>query len=130
MIEDNSLDIEIIELSIDEINSSLSPQIKMTYIKTYKDFTDKFHNNLELFYKQDLILSDMNIPGTNGIEIMKLFKKNEKLESIPFIFFTSSLFEREVESAYLNGASDYILKPESFLDNCKVMKKLYEVYGS
>lgn len=130
MIEDNSLDIEIIELAVSEVNSDLSSEIKMTYIKTLHEFDEHLDKNQSLLKKQDIILSDMNIPGTNGVELMKSFKKFEQLVNIPFIFFTSSLFEKEVEDAYLHGASDYILKPESFEDNCKVIKKLHEVYGS
>jgi len=129
MIEDNSLDIEIIELAVNEVNNDESININMSFIQTFKEFNSEIEKSPNIFKEQDLILSDMNIPGTNGIELMISVKKIESLNNIPYIFFTSSLFEKEVENAYLHGAADYILKPESFEENCKVLKKLVEVYG-
>jgi two-component system cell cycle response regulator len=38
----------------------------------------------------DLILSDVHIPETNGVEFLKMVKGHPKLRSIPFILFTAS----------------------------------------
>jgi two-component system cell cycle response regulator len=38
----------------------------------------------------DLILSDVHMPETNGVEFLKIVKGDPKLRSIPFILFTAS----------------------------------------
>ncbi len=123
IIEDNSLDLEIISIAISELK--LNDDISIQILKSKNDILN-FLNSPKTTI--DVILSDMNLIEINGLEIIKMFK-NEKYQDVPYIFFTSSLYEEEVEEAYLNGASDYIIKPESFEDNCKVIKKIFEVYG-
>jgi len=57
----------------------------------------------------DLILSDYNLPGYNGLEAL-LFVKESRPHT-PFIFITGTLDDEEkVAQAILSGASGYILK--------------------
>ncbi len=124
LIEDNDLDIEIFNLALDQVINDFNIEINITYITSLIQINSFLKDSNAQF---DVILSDMNLPGTNGIDVMKKFKQS-KFKNIPYVFFTSSLYEKEVEVAYLEGASDYIIKPESFLDNCKLLKKIYDVY--
>ena len=63
-----------------------------------------------------LILLDLNLPGTDGLEVLKQIKGNSRLASIPVIIFSSSSNSRDVEAAYNGGANSYLRKPQSYSD--------------
>lgn len=58
-----------------------------------------------------IILLDLNMPGTDGFEVLSELKKDEKLRIIPVVVLTTSSSERDVETCYKAGASGYIQKP-------------------
>jgi len=59
----------------------------------------------------DLILLDVEMPGTNGYEAMQKLRENEAYKDIPVIFL-SAMDDAESEIEGLNlGAVDYIHKP-------------------
>lgn len=59
----------------------------------------------------DLILMDINMPGTNGIEACRHIKHSELWRDIPIIMVTSSTVAEDLQQAFLAGAMDYITKP-------------------
>lgn len=61
----------------------------------------------------DLIILDLNLPGTDGRELLNRFKRDETLKSIPVIILTTSDLDADIEHAYTSGANTYIVKPES-----------------
>ncbi|MDB6170479.1 MAG: hybrid sensor histidine kinase/response regulator [Verrucomicrobia bacterium] len=56
----------------------------------------------------DLILSDFNMPGYNGLEALDLARKTTPL--VPFIFMSGTIGEDRAIEALRSGASDYVLK--------------------
>jgi two-component system, response regulator len=65
-----------------------------------------------------IVLLDLNLPGTDGREVLTEIKRDESLRHIPVIVLTTSNDERDVEACYLAGANSYIQKPvdmEGFL---------------
>jgi len=59
----------------------------------------------------DLILSDLMMPKTDGLQLCKNLKTNEKTSHIPFILLTAKTeIEAKLEGLQL-GADDYIAKP-------------------
>lgn len=57
----------------------------------------------------DLIISDYNLPDTNGLEVLLLMK--DKFPAIPFVFVTGMLNDEEkTAETILRGADGYILK--------------------
>lgn len=59
----------------------------------------------------DLILLDVLMPGLNGYEVCRLFKRDAALSDVPVIF-TTSLDATEAEVLGLSaGAIDYVTKP-------------------
>jgi CheY-like chemotaxis protein len=68
--------------------------------------------------RPSLILLDLNLPGTDGRDVLKEIKADPHLRSLPVVVLTTSKDERDIESCYANGASSYITKPvdmEGFL---------------
>ncbi len=56
----------------------------------------------------DLILSDYQLPGFNGLEALQLAR--EFAPDIPFIFFSGTLGEERAIDAVRSGAADYVVK--------------------
>lgn len=59
----------------------------------------------------DLVLSDINMPNMNGLELIAEMKKNELLSSIPVVLVTTEGSEKKIEESIRLGASKYIKKP-------------------
>lgn len=59
----------------------------------------------------DLILMDIMMPGTNGIEGCRLVHSQQAFQDIPIIMLTSMRDTHILESAFEEGAMDYVLKP-------------------
>lgn len=64
--------------------------------------------------KPDLILLDVNLPDTSGVEVCRKLKANEALRHIPVILMTGEAREVAQKIEGLGtGAEDYLLKPIS-----------------
>ncbi len=59
----------------------------------------------------DLILLDMVMPGTSGMETLKSIRKNSTLAAIPVIFLDEGGDDRTELEGYRSGADDFIKKP-------------------
>lgn len=66
-----------------------------------------FLNAIQKF-NPDIILSDYNLPGFSGAEVLEICK--EKIPDIPFLFVTGYLDENVAVNFIRKGAWDYILK--------------------
>ena len=62
----------------------------------------------------DIIFLDLNMPCKNGYECLTEIKKNENLKHLPVVIFSTSLQQQSVNAVYEQGASLYIVKPNSF----------------
>jgi CheY-like chemotaxis protein len=58
-----------------------------------------------------LILLDLNLPGTDGREVLEQIKQDDTLKSIPVVVFTTSSNPKDIETCYRYGVNGYILKP-------------------
>ena len=58
-----------------------------------------------------IILLDLNLPGTDGREVLRQIKQDEDLKVIPVLVFTTSNHEADIKACYQAGANSYIQKP-------------------
>ncbi|MEW6493696.1 MAG: response regulator [Cyanobacteriota bacterium] len=58
-----------------------------------------------------VILLDLNLPGTDGREVLEQIKKDDEFKNIPVVVFTTSSNPKDIEACYRYGASGYIIKP-------------------
>ena len=59
----------------------------------------------------DLLLLDLNLPGTSGHELLERMRGVPLLERLPVIVLTSSQHQADVERARGNKATAYMAKP-------------------
>jgi len=62
----------------------------------------------------DIIISDIQMPGINGIKLCKLLKEDERTALIPVVLITGYDDEQDLLSSLKSGADDYVTKPLSF----------------
>ncbi len=84
----------------------------------------------------NLIISDIVMPGINGIELCKQLKIDEKTSHIPVILLTARSLEENKIEGFETGADDYVIKPFNIstlivrINNLIVSrKKLRELFG-
>ena len=63
--------------------------------------------------KTSIVILDIMLPGMNGLEILKILKKDEKTKNIPVIMLTAKGEEADIIEGLKLGADDYITKPFS-----------------
>jgi CheY-like chemotaxis protein len=78
----------------------------VTIFRTGKEFVD-FINQEHV--KIDLIFMDFLIPLINGIEAVRIFRKQTK--NIPIVMITAYSSEQAKAEAYIAGCNEFILKP-------------------
>jgi len=61
-----------------------------------------------------LILLDLKLPKINGLDLLNIIKKDEKIQSIPIAILTSSTEDSDMLQAYRMGVNSYIVKPIDF----------------
>jgi CheY-like chemotaxis protein len=71
-----------------------------------------------------VVLLDLNLPGTDGREVLTEIKKDEQLRHIPVIVLTTSNDRRDVEACYQAGANSYIQKPVDMDGFLKAIERL------
>ena len=59
----------------------------------------------------DIILTDINMPNMNGIELLTEVKKDEMLKSIPVVMITTEGSDKVMEESMRLGAQGYVKKP-------------------
>jgi two-component system chemotaxis response regulator CheY len=61
----------------------------------------------------DLILSDINMPTMDGLELVRQLQTVESVKGVPIVMITTEAGESHVVQALSNGARGYIRKPFS-----------------
>ncbi|MEB3312063.1 MAG: response regulator [Snowella sp.] len=61
--------------------------------------------------RPSLILMDLNLPGTDGREVIQQIKQRDRLKAIPIVVLTTSANPKDIETCYFYGANSYLVKP-------------------
>lgn len=75
-----------------------------------------------------VILLDLNLPGTDGREVLAEIKNDPQLKQIPVIVLTTSKDERDVEACYRCGANSYVQKPVDVDGFMKAIERLNDYW--
>lgn len=85
----------------------LEPSYKIILMKSGVQALGYIKNNPA----PDILLLDMVMPGTSGLDVLKALKEDKKSEEIPVIFLTSMDDNSVQLEGYRMGAVDFLQKP-------------------
>lgn len=71
-----------------------------------------------------LILLDLNLPDTTGIDILRRVKENQYLKSAPVVVLTTTDDAQEIKRCYELGCNVYITKPVNYESFANAIRQL------
>jgi CheY-like chemotaxis protein len=73
----------------------------------------------------DVIVSDLNMPGKNGLDLLHDIKSDPALLHIPVIIISTSFTSTIINKCMSSGAHAFHTKPDSFVEYDTFAKKIY-----
>lgn len=73
--------------------------------------------------KPDLILLDINLPGMDGFEVLKLLKDRDGTRNTPVIAISANAMPKDIEKGFETGFDDYITKPINIKELLSTVKE-------
>lgn len=70
----------------------------------------------DLSERTSLVLMDLNLPGIDGLQLLKAFRQRDPHRQVPVIVLTTSSHPRDIASCYAAGADAYVTKPLALED--------------
>jgi two-component system, chemotaxis family, chemotaxis protein CheY len=61
--------------------------------------------------RYDLIITDINMPDVNGLELIHFIRRSEQYRDTPLVIISTQATERDVERGKKLGANAYVPKP-------------------
>lgn len=89
---------------------------------------DYLNNNDATVKEASLILLDIDLPGVNGIELLKKLRKDEHVALVPVIMFSTSDNPADVKECYSNGANAYVVKPAGIDQLASSLTSIYNFW--
>ena len=74
----------------------------------------------------DLILLDINLPGIDGYEVLKMIRENSQIKNIPVIAVTANAMKSDIEKGTEAGFDDYVTKPIVVSDLLGAINKILD----
>jgi CheY-like chemotaxis protein len=107
-VEDNEADVEMVRRSLrEEI-----PVCNLTVANDGSEALDRLFKpgKLSDLTRPHMILLDLNMPGMNGKEALKVIKADEHLKAVPVVILTSSGAPVGLRESYAHHANCYVVK--------------------
>lgn len=74
----------------------------------------------------DLVLMDIQLPGINGIEALKLLRADSRTHAIPIIAFTASVTPSDRSQVTAAGFNAFLSKPLDLKEFVATIKRLVD----
>lgn len=77
----------------------------------------------------DLVFLDLNMPLKNGITCLKEIYHHNLLPDTPIVIYSTSKDMSDIDESYKYGARFYIVKPASFTELKRIIKRAISILG-
>jgi two-component system chemotaxis response regulator CheY len=74
----------------------------------------------------DLIITDINMPDINGLELIGFVKSNPEYKDIPLVIVSTEKSDEDKKRGLALGASGYVVKPFTKEDLMSMIKNVLE----
>ncbi|MDA8106862.1 MAG: response regulator [Nitrospiraceae bacterium] len=71
----------------------------------------------------DLIITDINMPDINGLELISFVKNNPRFAHLPIVIVSTERSEEDKKRGMALGATAYVTKPFKSLELQEIIKK-------
>jgi CheY-like chemotaxis protein len=129
LVEDDANDVFLMQRALEK-NGIRSPlqivndgQEALDYLQHTGEFSDRTR-----FPFPSVILMDLKMPRSSGLEVLRWLRDNPVCPSIPAIVFSASRVESDVSEAYKLGATSYFVKPVDFNDLLELVRLMHDYW--
>lgn len=112
LIEDDELDVISVRRSLSKLDKDYKLEIAYNGKEALTMLKEKQ-------LQPDVILLDLNMPKMNGIEFLRILRKDEQLRDMKVFIMTTSAETADRVMTESLGVSGYIIKPLNYTDNTK-----------
>jgi two-component system chemotaxis response regulator CheY len=74
----------------------------------------------------DFLITDWNMPGMQGIDLLKTVRADEKLSTLPVLMVTAETKREQIIEAAQAGVNGYIVKPFTAATLKEKIEKIFE----
>lgn len=113
LVEDEKSIQRLVAYNLEKIN------YKVILKESAEEALDYLKNTASL---PDIIISDVLLPGMNGINFCRLIKTDPKTSDIPVIILSSVDFDFYRQGAEISGADYFLTKPFRIKDFIEIIK--------
>lgn len=118
IIEDSDEDFEALRRIINQVSSFALSIDRCLDGDDALDFLNQegIYSTSKNIARPELIILDLNLPGTDGREILVTIKQSKTLKFIPVVVLSTSANPQDIEDCYQSGVNSYMLKPMNISD--------------
>jgi CheY-like chemotaxis protein len=123
VVEDSSADFEAIQRAFKKLGMKNpvyhceSGEKALDFLYHKNEFSDEKSSP-----RPGVVLLDLNLPGTDGREVLKTIKADPSTKSIPVVVLTTSDSDKDIKECYQYGANSYMTKPANWEDFFKAIE--------
>lgn len=122
VLEDSKIDFKILKKAFEKNNF----EGEILFFQNAEDARHYLDESLEkgCQYLPHIILSDLNLCGTSGLDFLAEIRAEKRFGPIPIIIVSNSNNPADVKESYARGASAYLLKKvefDEFVDDIKTL---------
>ena len=77
----------------------------------------------------DFVVTDWNMPGMQGIDLLKTIRADEKLKHLPVLMVTAEAKREQIIAAAQAGVNGYVVKPFTAGTLKEKLEKVFERIG-
>ncbi len=74
----------------------------------------------------DFLVTDWNMPGMTGIELLKHVREDERLKTLPVLMVTAEAKRDQIVAAAQAGVNGYVIKPFTAAVLKEKIEKIFE----
>jgi len=130
LVEDNPDDIALLFMALDNLGSPLEVSICHDGVEAMDALNACMARGpVGPVDPPRFVLLDINMPKVNGFEVLRRIRALPAFQELPVVMFSSSAQSSDVEQAFLDRASAYVVKPIDFNDYRRVFASIMARWG-
>ena len=108
LIDDSEAEAKVFEAALRQT----APRLKLYWVATAKEGLEclRQEGRFQGMGPVDIVVCDLNLPGTNGFDFAEQMKKDPALIPIPLVVYSGSQMPQDIRRAYSLGVNSYLVK--------------------